>query len=374
MVVGSNGFYQYLLQPGSPSGRYTLSASAPNFFGPSVAIPAQTTVPTLPPAPGFFAVQPQLTAPTSSQDTTYYLVLNLSPGVQDVVNNHIPLDPLNNARLFVTKTANQRSAEMGDSIEYTITISSPDTTLQGVSVSDRLPVGFRLIPGTVRLNGVSAADPQGTPGPQLTFAIGTVTQAVTAKLSYRVRIAVGAQAGDGINRASARAASGASSNIAQALVKVTGGVFTQDACVVGKVFVDCNGDTIQNTHNDARLQGRVEPGVPGVRVYFENGAFAITDREGKYSYCGLSPSTHVAKVDTRTLPTGSVMVPFSNRNLMNGYSVLLDLRSGELHRADFIESTCTPAILSEVEKRKGLAPPLGQPDSNALNNAQGVKP
>jgi hypothetical protein len=59
---------------------------------------------------------------------------------------------------------------------------------------------------------------------------------------------------------------------------------------------------------------------------------------------------------------------------MNGYSVLLDLRSGELHRADFIESTCTPAILSEVEKRKGLAPPLGQPDRNALNNAQGVKP
>ncbi len=376
MVVGSNGFYQYLLQPTAPSGRYTLSASAPNYFGPSVAIPAQTGVPALPPAPGFFAVQPQLTAPTASQATTYYLVLNLSAGVQDVVNNHIPLDPLNNARLFVTKTANQRSAELGDSIEYTITVSSPDTTLQGVTVSDRLPTGFRLIPGTVRLNGVSVSDPQGTPGPQLNFAIGTVTQALALKLTYRVRIAVGAQAGDGINRANAKATGGASSNIAQALVKVTGGVFTQEACVVGKVFVDCNGDAIQNNPDDARLQGKVEPGVPGVRIYFENGAFAITDREGKYSFCGLSPSTHVAKVDARTLPKGSVMVPFSNRNVLNGDSVLLDLRSGELHRADFIEGSCTPAILNEVEKRKGLAPPLGQSqsDTNAPNTAQGVKP
>jgi uncharacterized repeat protein (TIGR01451 family) len=318
-------------------------------------------------------VQPQLTAPTGNQATTYYLAFNLTNGVQDVINNHIPLDPLSNARLFVSKTVNQRSAELGDSVEYTITVSSPDSTLQGVNVLDRLPVGFRLIPGTVRVNGVSVADPAGTPGPQLTYAIGPVTQAQAAKIVYRVRIAAGAQAGDGINRASANATGGSVSNIAQAVVKVTGGVFSQEACVIGKVFVDCNGDAIQNSLND----GKFELGVPGVRVYFENGTYAITDREGKYSVCGLSPSTHVAKVDARTMPAGSVLVPFSNRNVMDGRSVMIDLRSSELHRADFIEASCTPSILKEVEQRKVNAPPQGAPhpvETDAKSpTAQGVK-
>ncbi len=254
--------------------------------------------------------------------------------------------------------------------------------MQGVKVLDRLPVGFRLIPGTVRLNGVSAPDPAGTPGPQLTYTIGTVSQAQSAKITYRVRIAVGSQIGDGINRASASATGGSVSNIAQAAVKVTGGVFTQESCVIGKVFVDCNGDAVQNSMVDPAKRWNFEPGIPGVRVYFENGTFAITDREGKYSVCGFSPSTHVAKVDARTMPAGSVLVPFSNRNMMDGRSVMLDLRSGELHRADFIEGSCKPSILDDVDKRKRLAPPLGSAGANPtpaqnlqLKDAvQGVKP
>jgi hypothetical protein len=71
MTVGAQGFYQYLLQPGSPSGRYTLTAKAPNYFGPSSAIPPTATPPVIPPAPGLYAVQPQPTPPTGSQATTY---------------------------------------------------------------------------------------------------------------------------------------------------------------------------------------------------------------------------------------------------------------------------------------------------------------
>ncbi len=356
MTVGPLGFYQYLLQPGAPAGQYTLSAAAPSFFGPSVVIPPTGTPPVLPPAPGVFAVQPQSVPPTGAQATTYYLVLNLSAGVQDVVHNHIPLDPLGNARLFVTKSASQRSAEIGDSVEYTISVLSPDTPVNGVSVTDRLPTGFRLIPRTVRINGVSVADPAGAPGPQMTFNVGTIAQNVPTRISYRVRLGVGSQIGDGINRASANATGGINSNVAQAVVKVTGGVFTSEGCVVGKIFVDCN----RNSTQDAG-----EPGIPGVRFYLEDGTYLISDRDGKYSYCGLTNSTHVIKVDPRTLPENSRLTTFSNRNVGDAQSVLIDMRSGELHRADFIEGSCRADILEEVEKRRGRAQPIGANPSNA---------
>jgi large repetitive protein len=368
MTVGASGFYQYLLLPNAPAGAYTLSASAPSFFGPSAAIPANATPlpqPTSPPA-GPFAVQAQATAPTGAQPTLYYLAFNLTPGVagaRDVVNNHIPLDPLSNARLFVTKTVNQRSAEIGDSVEYTISVTSPDTPLSSVSVTDRMPTGFRLIAGTVRLNAISVADPAGIPGPQLTFNVGNLAQNVPARITYRVRLGVGSQIGDGINRASASAAGGVNSNVAQAVVKVTGGVFTSEGCVVGKVYVDCNRNHTQDVG---------EPGIPGVRMYLQDGTYLISDREGKYSYCGLTNSTHVLKVDPRTLPKDSRMTTFSNRNVGDAESVLIDLRSGELYRADFVEGSCKPEILDEVEKRRGRAQPLsGTADSDASKPALG---
>jgi large repetitive protein len=105
--------------------------------------------------------------------------------------------------------------------------------------------------------------------------------------------------------------------------------------------------------------------MPGVRLYLEDGTYLISDRDGKYSYCGLSNSTHVLKVDPRTLPKDSRMTTFSNRNVGDAESVLIDMRSGELHRADFVEGSCKPEILEEVEKRRGRALPLGTIDQPA---------
>ena len=42
----------------------------------------------------------------------------------------------------------------------------------------------------------------------------------------------------------------------------------------------------------------------------------------------------------------------SNENLGSGKSLLLNIKAGELHRADFIESSCYPKILDQVEQRR----------------------
>jgi hypothetical protein len=109
------------------------------------------------------------------------------------------------------------------------------------------------------------------------------------------------------------------------------------------VFVDCNNNHVQDNE---------ELGIPGVRLYFSNGTWVISDSEGKYSYCGLTPQSHTLKVDPSTLPAGSRLTTSSNRNLGDADSLFLDLKNGELHRADFIEGSCSNPLLEQVKARR----------------------
>jgi hypothetical protein len=203
------------------------------------------------------------------------------------------------------------------------------------------------------------------PGAVLGFQLGGATAGRDLVLSYRVRVGVGSMQGDGVNRATAYAcntaascldaglapATGATaSNEARFKVQVTGGVFTNEACVAGKVFTDCNGNGIQDG---------AERGIPGVRLYLEDGTHMTTDADGKYSYCGLSPMAHVIKLDGSTMPAGSVLGETSNRNLGDPGSLLLDVKNGELVRADFAETACSAPVLDRIQLRQtpSAAPP-----------------
>jgi large repetitive protein len=347
-TTGSNGFYQYLLLPGAPSGNYSLTVTPPaNFISPSAQIPVQPGAFTPPAGPGVFTVQAQEKPPAIGQPTTYYLSFNLQPTSADVVNNHIPLDPTQASSLFVTKSVDKAEAELGDSVLYTISIrNTSGPSVSNITLADRLPAGFRFIQGTALLvkAGISTplANPIGGVGPNLSFAVGSLAASDSLQVTYRVRLGVGSQQGDGINRA--QAVSGNSqSNVAQVRVKVAGGVFTEDACLVGKIFVDCNGNHLQDPE---------ELGIPGVRMYLEDGTWLVSDTEGKYSFCGLKPITHVIKVDKRTLPVGSALTSSSNRNALDPNSLFIDTKMGELNRADFIEGTCKPEVVNQVKARR----------------------
>jgi large repetitive protein len=245
-------------------------------------------------------------------------------------------------------------------VRYTLTVAqaAAGSLPAQTTIVDRLPAGFTYIAGTATVNGNPIADPAGGLGPVLSFNLGPMPTGRQLVLRYRVRVGVGAQQGDGINRAQGHACqltagcvdasrnpvpTATSTNRAEFRVRVLGGVFTTDACVLGKVFVDCN-----NNH----VQDREELGIPGVRLMLSDGTTLISDSEGKYSMCGLAPRSHVLRVDVTTLPRGSRLTTSSNRNLGDAGSLWLDLKNGELHRADVVEGSCSNTVLEQVKARR----------------------
>ena len=130
-------------------------------------------------------------------------------------------------------------------------------------------------------------------------------------------------------------------------MQVTGGIFSEEACLAGQIFVDCNGNSIKD---------REELGIPGVRLYLENGTWLVSDEQGKYSHCGLRPRTHVLKVDSRTLPRRSRLVTSSPQNVGDANSLFIDARKGMLHRADFIEGSCSNTVIEQVKARQAQGP------------------
>ena len=254
--------------------------------------------------------------------------------------------------LFVKKSASVSSAEIGDFADYTITVANrSNNNADNVSMTDTLPRGFIYTVGSMRVNGIKVADPAGGKGPYLKLGVGSLKPNTEIKVQYRVQIGPNALNGDGINRVQAKDEAGQASNEASAKIDVRPGALIQDGFIIGKVFVDCNKNGIQDNG---------EQGVPGVRLYLEDGSFIITDREGKYDFYGISAKTHVLKLDRTTLPAQSKLRLISNRQAGDAGSRFVDLRRGELHRADFAivdtddnnSESCNQSLLEQVAERK----------------------
>ncbi|MCH7391203.1 SdrD B-like domain-containing protein [Acinetobacter dispersus] len=267
------------------------------------------------------------------------------------LNIDIPIDPEvanTSSSLFVKKAASNKTAEIGEFEEYTVTVANRGTAdSANVSITDTLPRGFIYVQGSMRVDGTKVEDPLGGKGPYLKLGLGTLTPNKEVKVQYRVYIGPNALNGDGINRVRAKDAKGIESNEASAKVEVTPGAMISDGFIVGKVFTDCNGNGVQDAG---------EIGVPGVRIYLEDGSYVITDSEGKYDFYGISAKTHVLKVDRTSLPIGSELVLISNRQAGDPNSRFVDLKRGELHRADFAiaqgEGQCSESLIERVLERK----------------------
>lgn len=245
------------------------------------------------------------------------------------VRADIPLDAAGTGGLLLRKRAARERVEIGDFVDYTVEIKNVSgSPAAGVTLTDTLPSGFVYVRGSTRRDSRTYPDPSGGRGPRLSFAIGSLPADAATAVTYRLRVTALAREGSATNQAQAGSAAPLplTSNVATATVKVEGGVFSSRGFVLGRVFLDCDGNG---------LPGQNEPGAAGVRVVLETGDTAITDAAGQFHFDDLRPVTHVVKLDAASLPAGAIPKATDSRHMGDGASRFVDLQNGELRRADF---------------------------------------
>lgn len=327
VTTGSDGFYQFLLTPTAPAGTYTLAMTTyPTGYlpQPSTILPVCANALTVAATPDPALVQAANTAPTTAAtqadptacpattsglngtnqgSTQYFFSFVITPGSSaNVVNNHIPLDPVRASDIVITKTTPLVNVTIGQLVPYTITVRNTSAAnLTGNTIADTLPPGFKYKVGSGTRDGV-ALEPR-VSGRSLRWTNQALNAGQTRTYKLLLVVGAGVQPGEYVNsvRVVGTVDGLARSNIATATVRVVPDPLFDCSEIIGKVFDDANANGYQD-------EG--EKGVPHVRLATVNGLLVTTDEHGRYHIaCAAVPhadrgSNFLLKLDERTLPTG----------------------------------------------------------------------
>lgn len=379
VITGVDGFYQFLLTPDAPTGIYTLEITTyPGGYVPlpSTLIPVCGNVLTVGNLPDPALVQSSNIAPTAvapahdpaacpvntaalavgnQASTQHYFQFNITILTSaDVLNNHIPIDPILGGAIVITKTTPLVNVSRGDLVPYTITaMNTLSAALSNIDIRDQVPPGFKYKKGTASVDGV-AKEPT-VSGRDLTWP--NEIFAAGQKRVFRLMLVVGSGVGEGeyVNRAFAlNNLVGASvSNTATATVRVVPDPTFDCSDLIGKVFDDKNANGYQD-------EG--ELGIANVRLATVNGLLVTTDDQGRFHItCAEVPnefrgSNFVMKLDERTLPSGYRVTTENPRDVRMTRGKLNKLNFGAaIHRVFRVELSNDAFNANESVMTDGLA-------------------
>ncbi len=263
------------------------------------------------------------------------------------INFDVPLDP--SGELNITKTAAVAQASVGDFVGYTINLINEGTLAVPLNLVDELPAGFRYVSGSARLDGTEIDDPQiASDGRTLTFGGQFVLSGETSRLTYVVSVGPGTPDGAAVNSAEAFGNNGQSiSNRTEAVVQIAEDLFKSRLTILGRVA-----EAACNTDQDWARDLEDGVGVPGVRLYMEDGRYVVTDEDGLYHFEAVEPGTHVVQVDRATLPEGyePVICEENSRYAGSAFSKFVDAQGGTLWRANFYLAKKKPSQIKRIIK------------------------
>lgn len=262
------------------------------------------------------------------------------------------------AGLQIVKSADRARAEIGDTVTYRIEVHNPTAAnLNDVVVNDRLPASFHYAPGSALLSLGSAAEQPIEPeiqGNDLLFRISEIPHGATARLLYRVRVGANAREGDQENLAIASGIFPSGEHIqsapARAVVFVSAGIFSTRQVLVGRVFVDTNGN--------GQFDESDRP-VPGARLYLSNGQSVITDSAGLYNFPSLGDGPQVISLDPISIPKRYALTD-GGRESGKSWARLLrtPIGGGALLRQNFaLVDTHRPQLASEQNQKDEVTTP-----------------
>ena len=315
-TTGADGLYQFLLLPGAPAGDYALSVTPPvgafNPITPSSIIPPCAGPLSVGPTPDPFLVQAsnEPPAPDAAQNctiggaaSTYFLAFSITPGVSaNIINNHLPIDPILEGAIIITKTTPKGSASRGDLVPYVITAQS---TLPGpivdIDIIDRLPAGFKYVEGSGQVDGTPMEPVRR--GRNIVWPLLTFDAEQTRTISFIAVVGAGVTEGTHVNEAFARnvPADAIVSNTGEAPIRIVADPDVDCTDIIGKVWDDRNANGRQDKN---------EPGIAGARLATVRGLLVTADNYGRYHItCPEVPnekrgSNFILKLDPRSLPAG----------------------------------------------------------------------
>ena len=311
LYVFSSGEYRF---PVVPDGDYRLVVTPPADY----AAPSSASISTLQLLPG---------APYALNPGSFGAAFTKSGELSFAID--IPVDPQASA-LFLQKRTTTTVAAPGDFVRYELLLENASAVGAAVNIEifDELPPGLRFVPGSVTINGADAPDPLISSDLRtLQFSIPVLAVAEQVTIFYVVEIIGGERGQELVNRATALASGGLLSNEATAMILLKEDLFRSTGTIIGRVI---EGDCSQESFAE-------EQGVENIRVYLEDGRYAVTDAGGRFHFEGLKPGTHVAQLDTFTVPAYFDVVGCDDTPGYSGRadSQFVRLSRGSLLRADF---------------------------------------
>ena len=294
--------------------------------------------------------------PADQASTQHYFTFVINPLTSaDVVNNHIPLDPIGAGDIVVTKTTPTVNTNVGQLVPYTVTARNTSTNnYSGLLVTDTMPAGFKYVEGSASIGGVST-EPN-VSGRNLVWENQTLNAGDT--LTYRLILVVGSgvQPGEYVNRAFVSGAGVVVSNIASATVRVIPDPVFDCSDIIGKVFDD---------ENKNGYQDKGEPGIANVRLATVNGLLVTTDDFGRFHVaCADVPdeergANFLMKLDERTLPTGYRVTTENPRAVRVTRGKMTKLNFGaSIHRVMRIDVMDEAFVADEVDLKPKWAAQL----------------
>lgn len=303
-TTDTDGYYQFLLLPGAPSGTYSLRIESPTGYLPApsgIHAPAANAL-TVPTGTTPYRVSPLAGPPAEGELPPYYLSFVINASSAGVTGNHVPLDPVLQGALRVRKTTSKVNVTKADLVPYTIEITNTlAVPLSSIAARDLVPAGFKYRSGSARIDGV-AHEPEAR-GRELSWPDLSFGPNQTRTVQLVLIVGTGVGEGEYTNQAWAlnTIADRVVSNVGTATVRIVPDPTFDCADLIGKVFDDKNGNGYQD-------QG--EPGLPAVRLVTPRGLLVTTDADGRYHIpCAAVPehdrgANFVIKLDERSLPTG----------------------------------------------------------------------
>jgi uncharacterized repeat protein (TIGR01451 family) len=311
----AQGRWSFVLSPAQLGGaggpaRYFLNVTAPGYRARMIEV----TVTPDAAAPGLFSLTVRA---LDGQPVAQSGGFELSEGA--VTTERLAAFALNvpmfeTTTLEIMKSADRPSVEVGDTVTYRVEVRNATVTaVEDLVVRDVLPASFHYAQGTARVVAPPAVErpvePEVLADGVLVFRLGRVAAGSRATLSYRVRVGANAPEGEQFNTAqgSGRLAGGetVSTPTARTGVRVRRGVFSSQQLILGRVFEDANANG---------LFDKDERGLPGVRLYLNNGQSVITDSAGLYNFPVVNEGAQVITLDPVTLPRGYSLAPSERRD------------------------------------------------------------